>query len=209
MATVHVRVGHRLWRAGAMLTLCAAVMIVASCSVRSTQEMTPLPSPSAPKEGSIMFTMSSPAFEAGGLIPPEYANRGYPGGENVSIPYDWTGAPAGTVSYALLLIDRHPVAHSWVHWLVTSIAPDATSLARGASGAAMPPGAREHLNTSGRVGYSGPQPPAGTGKHEYEAVLYALDTRTNLPEDLPLNDFMRAIDGHVLATATYSGLFGR
>ena len=193
----------------AALMLCIAALSAVSCSAGSTDLPTPRPSPWAPKEGSVVFSMSSPAFEAGGMIPAQYANSGYPGGENISIPYEWRGAPEGTVTYALLLVDRHPKANSWVHWLVTSLPPGNTVLTRGASGTDMPPGAREHVNSFGQVGYGGPQPPPGTGKHEYEAVLYALDTDTGLPERLSLDEFTRAVDGHVLATTTYSGLLGR
>lgn len=195
--------------ATAALMLCAAGLSMVSCSASSNDLPTPRPSPLAPKEGSAVFTISSPAFEAGGMIPAQYANRGYPGGENVSIPYEWGGVPERTVTFALLLVDRYPRANSWVHWLVTSLPPGNTLLTRGASGTDMPPGAREHVNSFGQVGYGGPQPPPGTGKHEYEAVLYALDTDTGLPERVSLNEFTRAIDGHVLATATYSGLLGR
>jgi len=157
-----------------------------------------------------MFVMSSPAFENGGLIPRAYANTGVTGGENVSIPYEWGGEPADARSFALLLVDRHPAARSWVHWLVTSIPPDTRSLPRDASGSGMPSGSREHINSFGSVGYGGPQPPPGSGGHEYEAVLYALDADIGgLSERMKLDEFTRAIDGHVLATARYSGLFSR
>ena len=156
-----------------------------------------------------MLTLSSPAFESGGLIPVEYANTGVSGGENVSIPYEWSGAPAGTQSFALVIVDLHPVARSWIHWMVTAIPSSVTSVARGASGEAMPQGSVEHPNTAGRPGYGGPQPPAGTGKHEYQARLYALDIASPNPAARTLDEFNAAIDGHVLGSASYSGLFGR
>jgi len=202
-------------RSLAVTTVAVALLLIAACSAacsaQSTELPEPKPSPAAPKEGSTVFAISSPAFEAGGLIPAEYASAGYPGGQNVSIPYEWGGAPPGTASFAMLLIDRAPVARSWVHWLVTAIPAEASSLGRGASGtAAMPSGAVEHVNSFGTVGYGGPQPPAGTGKHEYEAVIYALDTNVlALPSRVTLAEFTRAIDGHVLATATHSGMLGR
>jgi Raf kinase inhibitor-like YbhB/YbcL family protein len=169
----------------------------------------PTASPDAPKGGTSMLTLSSPAFESGGLIPVEYANTGVSGGQNLSIPYEWSGAPAGTRSFALILVDRQPAARSWVHWMVTSIPADSASLARGASGAAMPLGSVEHKNTFGTPGYGGPQPPAGTGKHEYEAVLYALDTPAVGGDPRTLDEFNDAMDGHVLASASTAGMFGR
>ena len=156
-----------------------------------------------------MLTLSSPAFEDGGLIPVEYAAIGVTGGENVSIPYEWGGVPDKTASLALVIVDLHPVAHSWGHWMVTAIPPETTSLARGAPGRAMPPGAIEHPSTSGTIGYSGPRPPVGSGNHEYRATLYALDVVSPNPSASTLSDFIAAIDGHVLASADCSGFFGR
>lgn len=193
--------------------LLAAVALVLALGVGCTSQSEPAepsPSPDAPEGRTTMFTLSSPAFEDGGLIPAEYANTGVSGGENLSIPYEWSGVPDATRSLVLLLVDRHPRANSWVHWLVTSIPADTRSLPRDASGSSrMPGGSREHVNSFGSVGYGGPQPPPGSGKHEYEAVLYALDITTDLPERSTMSELMRTIDGHVLAAAECSGLFGR
>ena len=49
--------------------------------------------------------------------------------------------------------------------------------------------------------YCGPQPPDKT--HFYTLAVYALDTKLDLPEGYYLNEFRRAIDGHVLAKATF------
>ena len=48
--------------------------------------------------------------------------------------------------------------------------------------------------------YCGPQPPDKT--HLYTLAVYALDSKLDLPEGYYLNEFRRAIDGHVLAKAT-------
>jgi phosphatidylethanolamine-binding protein (PEBP) family uncharacterized protein len=94
--------------------------------------------------------------------------------------------------------------------MVTGIPADVASLAPGASGIALPPGVLEHVSTFGTPGYGGPQPPKGSGNHEYEAVLYALDVKeVDLAERATLEQFKAALAGHVLATARCSGLFGR
>lgn len=156
-----------------------------------------------------MLSISSPAFEGGGIIPSEHAMSAA-GGSNISIPYEWRGAPADTKAFALALVDRAPVAKNWVHWLVVDIPPDATSLPRGASGSAMPSGARELDNTFGFAGYGGPEPPRGTGNHPYEATIYALDVPSlALPEKASLPQFEKAISGHVLASGSVTGLFSQ
>jgi len=199
-------------RASGFKTFIVMVAVIATLSAcRSTvgDATAPASSPSAPEKEAQMLTLSSPAFENGGLIPVEYAATGVAGGQNISIPYEWRGAPDGTKSFALAVVDLHPVAHSWVHWMVTGIAPQVSSLARGASGRSMPAGAVEHPNTAGRIGYSGPQPPIGSGNHEYKATLYALDITSPNPSARTLQEFVAAIDGHVLASADCSGFFGR
>lgn len=60
--------------------------------------------------------------------------------ENVSPQLSWAGAPAETRSFALSVVDRHPVAGDYVNWLVVDIDADVTSLTTGAAGAAMPDG---------------------------------------------------------------------
>jgi phosphatidylethanolamine-binding protein (PEBP) family uncharacterized protein len=63
--------------------------------------------------------------------------------ENVSPQLSWADAPTETSSFALSVVDRHPVAGNYVHWLVVEIDADVTSLQAGAAGAAMPDGSRE------------------------------------------------------------------
>lgn len=144
-------------------------------------------------------------------MPPRFAMRTVPGGQNISIPYVWRGAPAGTRSFALTLVDTAPVAHNWVHWLVVDLPDDSSALREAASGSsAMPNGAVELRNTFGTIGYGGPQPPIGTGAHPYVATLYALDTdRLAIPSAATREDVLRAMDGHVLAVATCTARFGR
>lgn len=144
-------------------------------------------------------------------IPAKYAMSSMPGGQNVSIPYTWDAAPSKTQSLALTLVDTAPVARNWVHWMVTDISASATGVAEGASGSPrMPQGAVELRNSFGLVGYGGPKPPPGTGSHPYVATLYALDISTlALPSDASLDQFKRAVSGHVLAEQTCTGHMGR
>lgn len=153
----------------------------------------------------------SNAFADGGPMPAVHATRQVAGGANVSPRFDWDGVPAGTRSFALAMVDLHPVAHGWVHWLVVDVPGDARSLAQGASGsAAMPPGSRELAGTWGTSGYGGPQPPPGTGDHRYETRLLALDVeQLDVAGDATLADVEGAAAGHVLGRATLTGVFGR
>ena len=149
----------------------------------------------------------SPAFKDREAIPNLYA-RPAAGGHNISIPLKWTGAPEGTKSFALSIVDHHPVARKWVHWMVINIPPDTASFPEGASDKNMPPGAIELRNSFGDAGYGGPQPPRGTGPHAYVITIYALkDPKLDIKSNATLADFQHAIEGKVLDEASMTGFF--
>ena len=59
------------------------------------------------------------------------------GGKNISLPLAWTDTPAGTKSFALSIVDPHPVARNWVHWLVINLPAGAASLPRSLAAASF------------------------------------------------------------------------
>jgi hypothetical protein len=145
--------------------------------------------------------LKATAFADGGKIPLAHGMRAI-GGENRSPAFAWSEPPADTRSFAFAIVDPHPVANNWVHWLIIDLPAQARGLDEGASGRALPAGARELNNGWGQPGYGGPQPPKGSGEHPYECTLYALDVANlGLPAATTLGAFTRAIAGHVLAPA--------
>lgn len=120
--------------------------------------------------------------------------------ENVSPQLSWTNAPSGTRSFALLLVDTHPIARNYLHWLVTDIPADVASLSEGAADGAMPLGSHQ------LTPYAGPFPPSGT--HDYRFTLYALDVeRLGLPRLASVERFVEAVGPHTLATAKLMAKF--
>jgi len=153
--------------------------------------------------------LSSSAFKDAEKIPTEYVMPAA-GGKNRSIGLSWSNVPSGTKSFALSIVDPHPVARNWVHWLVADIPGDANALAEGASGKKMPAGAAELKTSWGELGYGGPQPPKGTGDHPYVVTLYALNTPLlEVKPTASLAEFQKALEGKVLASATITGYYGR
>ncbi len=74
----------------------------------------------------------------------------------------------------------------------------------------MPAGAKELNNTFGSSGYGGPQPPRGSGPHDYEVTLYALNVDSlGLGANTSLAAFEKAIAGKVLISARIIGTFER
>jgi Raf kinase inhibitor-like YbhB/YbcL family protein len=143
-----------------------------------------------------MMVLSSSAFQDGQEIPQRHGKKI----TNVSPQLSWNGAPEATRSFALSMVDRHPVAGDHVHWLVVDLPAGVTLLREAASGAAMPAGSREVRP------YAGPFPPSGT--HDYEFTVYALGTeRLELPAKVSLDAFVKAVEPHTLAAARLVGRF--
>ena len=158
----------------------------------------------------VKFRLVSSAFQDGKPIPTKYASSYVPGGKNISLPLSWGGTPKETKSFAITIVDLHPVANNWVHWLAIGIPHGAKSLAEGASGKHMSAGSKEFYNSFGDPGYGGPGPPKGSGPHKYEMTIYALCVDTlSLTANASLDAFKKAIDGKVIATAKVVGVYER
>lgn len=153
--------------------------------------------------------ISSPAFKDKGNIPVQYVMPGA-GGSNLSLPLVWKDVPPETRSFALSMVDPHPVARNWVHWLVINIPSTVNTLEEGASRKKMPPGCKELLNSFGEIGYGGPQPPEGTGEHPYVITIYALSVeKLDLALDTTLAQFKKALEGKILGSASITGMYRR
>lgn len=151
------------------------------------------------------FQLSSSAYADGGAIPARFTCDG----ADVSPPLAWSGAPAGTKSFAFIMDDPDapdPAAPkmTWVHWVLYDIPVDVHGLTEGDS-QHLPAGTREGTNDWKRTGYGGPCPPIG--RHRYFHKLYALDTV--LPDlHRPTKDaLLAAMRGHVLAQAQIIGTY--
>lgn len=155
--------------------------------------------------------LTSPDFSNGATLALAQVNSRC-GGENRSPALAWSGAPAGTRSYAVTLFDPDAGGgRGFWHWLVFDIPAGTSGLAEGAGAQnAMPGGAAQAANDFGQPGYGGACPPPGSGTHHYEFTLYALGTAT-VPLDAETNDGQIAayLKSHALAAATLTGLYRR
>ncbi|MCA1405608.1 YbhB/YbcL family Raf kinase inhibitor-like protein [Ensifer sp. IC3342] len=105
-------------------------------------------------------------------------------GKNISPHLAWSGAPAGTKSFAVMAYDPDaPTGSGWWHWTVFNLSADAAEIATGASGEKkLPAGAVEGRTDFGASGYGGACPPEGHGPHHYQFTVYAL-SQDKLPLD--------------------------
>jgi Raf kinase inhibitor-like YbhB/YbcL family protein len=152
------------------------------------------------------------ALASGKYFPNRFGGKAAPGGQNISPPFTWTDIPAGTKSFALTIIDSHPSAHGFVHWLVVNMSGNARGLQEAASQSLhkLPEGSVELRNGFGVMGYGGPSLQRSAGMHEMIVTLYALNQRELAIGPIsPLNQFQVEIKGKVLATAILTAAFGQ
>lgn len=161
------------------------------------------------------FRVTSSTFQNNATVPASMVFNGQLGssciGGNMSPELKWTHAVPWTKSYAVVVYD---VTADFTHWGVYNLPPDVTELPENAGVATS--SLTQISNDIFTVGYIGPCPPADivpNGIHKYLFTVYALDTKLDLPAfppgvPAPSETLFRAMIGHVIETATITGLFG-
>ncbi|MCD1295874.1 YbhB/YbcL family Raf kinase inhibitor-like protein [Methanocella sp. CWC-04] len=151
------------------------------------------------------FIIYSKVIVNGGKIPAKYTCDG----EDISPQLSWSGAPAGTVSYALIVDDPDAPGKEFTHWVVYNLPADMVELEEGmAAFEIIKKGGSQGKNDLGMQGYGGPCPPKGK-PHRYRFRIYALDTKLDLPSGVTKNNVMSLMKRHILAEAGIVGLYKR
>jgi len=163
---------RRLRRARAAGALALAVLTVVGCGTAGYG------APVAPSPMSV----NSEAFISG-MLPALYTCHG----AKINPPLNWSGAPPGTKSLALIVDDSSAPITPSIYWLVFDINPGATDIQQGS----LPTGARQALNSAGTATYDAPCPIGH--RHSYRFTVYALRTTLNPANGAPLQSVWTAI----------------
>ena len=161
------------------------------------------------------FALRSPTIKPGSTLTQAQVFNGFGcSGKNISPALSWSGAPAGTKSYALTVYDPDaPTGSGWWHWVVFNIPATATQLPEGAGsadGKGLPAGSLQARTDFGAPGFGGACPPAGDKPHRYVFTVYALKTdKLEVPADATaaLVGFM--IHANRLGEARFIAHYGR
>src|SRR5882672_228265 len=150
--------------------------------------------------------VTSPAFQPGGPIPSKYTCEG----QDISPPLAWSGAPAATKSFALIVDDPDAPDPAkpqrvYVHWVVYNLPATTTALAENGSKKGVLRGGVQGKNDWGKAEYGGPCPPIG--RHRYFFKLYALDTELTGLSSPTKADVERAMKGHVVDSGELIGTY--
>ncbi len=184
-----------------MRTLMRLMFVVLIAGVSST--VAQQPNSASTGGASTSFALTSSAFAAGAEIPKQYTCKG----ADTSPALAWTGAPANSGGFALIVDDPDAPHGTWVHWVLWNLPASAHALPQGvAKRDQLDDGSRQGRNSDGKTGYSGPCPPNGQ-THRYFFRLYALDGKLDLAAGASRADLDAAMKGHVLAQTEYMGTF--
>jgi len=132
-------------------------------------------------------------------------------GDNVSPALAWSGAPAGTKSYALTVYDPDaPTGSGWWHWVVYDLPPATTGLPKGAKAATLPAGAHQGNNDFGTGDFGGACPPPGDKPHHYIFTVYALKVpKLDVPSTATAALIGYMINANKIGSATLNARYGR
>ncbi|HKR55325.1 MAG TPA: YbhB/YbcL family Raf kinase inhibitor-like protein [Gemmatimonadales bacterium] len=135
-------------------------------------------------------------------------------GTNTSPALAWTGAPAGTKSFAVTIYDPDaPTGSGWWHWVVYNIPATTTSLPTGAGDASknlLPAGAVQGNTDFGAPGYGGACPPPGDKAHHYFITVYALNVdKLDIPANATAAYVGFNLHAHEVGKAVLTALYSR
>jgi len=169
--------------------------------------------------------------------------------QNLNPHLAWSGAPAGTKSFVLTVIDSEAPTKAddvnkegrevpanlpraeFVHWLMVDIPANVLEIAEGSfakgvvakgkAAPAGPEGSRQGVNdytgwfagdadmAGTYLGYDGPCPPWNDARvHRYTFTIHATDLdQAAVKGAYTLADLRKALNGHVLASASITGRY--
>ena len=165
-----------------------ALVLVAACAHHEAADTLP----NVPK-----LAVTSSAFAANAEIPSEHTCDG----ADTAPPLAWSGAPATTQSFAVIVDDPDAPdpakpQRTWVHWVRSQIPATVTSLPA--------QGGVDGNNDWNAAGWRGPCPPVG--RHRYFFKVYAVDAKIGDP-GMTKAALLKAIEGHVVAAGELIGTY--
>lgn len=148
--------------------------------------------PDQPRSSDGKFMLSSPVVEDLQTLPTEFTGDG----DGISPPLAWSGAPAGTKGYALIMDHVTPDGDRKWYWIVCDIPGSASSLPKNVSDIGK-------LGTGfkGDIGYEPPHS-KGPGAKIYVITLYALSEPLKVAGKPGREELITAMKGKVLANSS-------
>ncbi len=152
--------------------------------------------------GSGTMVLRSPEVADGGPLPKDYTGDG----TSSTLPLEWSGAPKGTKSFALIMHHVAPDQVKW-YWLLYNIPADLKGLPKNVKGI----GTLGNNSVNGRTEYAPPHS-KGPGPKTYTYTLYALSAPPRItvePAQVNRDVLLAATEGLILDTAELHVVYTR
>ena len=149
------------------------------------------------------FGLRSPAVTDGGALPAEFTGDG----AGATLPLEWSGAPAGTKSFAVVMHHIDPEGKTKWYWVLYNLPASAQGLPRNVSGV----GTLGNNSVNGRTAYAPPHS-KGPGAKTYTYTLYGLSAPVKLdvpPAQVSREVLLAAMKDTILATAELKVVYTR
>ena len=158
--------------------------------------------PATPGRSTDGFVLTSTEVEIGGNLPVDFTGDG----SGATLPLSWSGAPAGTKSYALIMDHLAPGDEMKSYWVMWDIPANVTSLPKNVQGVGKV--------GSGFKGAAGYEPPhsKGPGAKTYVLHVYALSEEPKIKgsaASVSREVLLSAIEDKILAKADLSVVYTR
>ena len=142
--------------------------------------------------------ISSPEFKQNEFIPKKFTCLG----KNINPTLFIDDIPDDAKSLVLIMEDPDAVGALFVHWIAYDIAIIKKIEENSKVGI-------EGLNSLKKIGYIGPCPPEGTGKHRYFFKIFALDVKLKIDGKVDKVILEKAMDKHIIDSAELIGIFSK
>ena len=181
---------------GAAITAPSASVPTAAAAAVATAAL-----PAAAGNGG--FSLRSSAVSDGGTLPKTYTGDG----ERATLPLEWSGAPAATKSFAVIMHHLDPEGKTKWYWTLYNIPATTQCLPRNVTGV----GLLGNNSVNGRIGYAPPHS-KGPGAKTYVYTVYALSAPLTLdvpPSAVNRDVLLAAMKECMLATAQLTVVYTR
>ena len=198
--------------AGARRVVVAFVAVVASSLAVAADAPATKKTAGTPAPGK--FTLVSPDIGQGKTIAEDQVFNGFGcKGRNLSPALFWSGAPAGTKSFAIMVHDPDaPTGSGFWHWVVYNIPAGTESIPAEAGDVkkrGMPVGSVQARTDFGTFGYGGPCPPPGKPHHYHFRVFALKVSKLDVPPDATAALIGFSVQANKIAEADLVGVYGR
>jgi phosphatidylethanolamine-binding protein (PEBP) family uncharacterized protein len=148
--------------------------------------------PDQPRSSDGKFLLTSPVVEDMKELPKEFTGDG----EAATPPLAWTGAPAATKSYALIMDHADKEGNMKWYWMQYDIPAGTTGLAKNAHDIG-----KMGTGFKGEVGYEPPMS-KGAGSRTYVITMYALNEPLNVAGKPGREELLAAMKGKMIASSS-------